>query len=360
MSCPCWRFPRRWRGRCCISPEYEGGGVHFLGPSSKARRRCCASRRAFGGGATRPAMFAPGARRRTDLEGAAAGATDTALILDELGQIDARELAAALYMLANGAGKARAHRDGALREPRTWRVMSLSSGEVPLTRSLSRIAAGRSRAGQFVRMLDIPADRARLRRVRQCRPGRRRGGARQGVQARGGVRLRNRRAGIRAAADCGRRDAATTCERSSTNSSRRMSRPARTVRSIRAAQRLGLIAAAGELATAFGLTGWREGEARAAAAWALKQWIEGRGGTEPAEARQAVEQVRHFIEAHGEARFDNLDDPDAKPVNNRAGWRKGAGEERRLADSCRKSGKRRFAPASIRNSWRASWPSAAC
>ena len=68
----------------------------------------------------------------------------------------------------------------------------------------------------------------------------------------------------------------------------------------RAAQRLGLIAAAGELATLLGVTPWREGEASAAAAWALEQWIGQRGGTEPAEARQAVEQVRRFIEAHGE------------------------------------------------------------
>ena len=37
----------------------------------------------------------------------------------------------------------------------------------------------------------------------------------------------------------------------------------------RAAQRLGLIAAAGELATDLGVTPWGEGEARAAAAWAL-------------------------------------------------------------------------------------------
>ena len=96
----------------------------------------------------------------------------------------------------------------------------------------------------------------------------------------------------------------------------------------RGAQRLGIIAAAGELATQFGLTGWREGEARDAAAWALRRWIEARGGTEPGEVRQAVEAVRHFIEAHGEARFD-VDDPDARPVPNRAGWRKGAGEERR-------------------------------
>lgn len=98
---------------------------------------------------------------------------------------------------------------------------------------------------------------------------------------------------------------------------------------IRAAQRLGLIAAAGEFATKFGLTGWEPGEARAAAAWALRQWIEGRGGAEAAEVRQAIQTVRRFIEAHGEARFDNLDDLDARPVPNRAGWRKGAGEDRR-------------------------------
>ncbi len=98
---------------------------------------------------------------------------------------------------------------------------------------------------------------------------------------------------------------------------------------VRAANRLGLVAAAGELATRFGLTGWREGEAREAVAWALAQWIEGRGGLEPAEVRQVVAQARHFMEAHGGARFDNLDDPDARPVPNRAGWRKGQGEDQR-------------------------------
>jgi uncharacterized protein (DUF927 family) len=96
----------------------------------------------------------------------------------------------------------------------------------------------------------------------------------------------------------------------------------------RAAHRLGLIAAAGELATTFGLTGWRRGEAREAAAWALRQWIDGRGGTESSEVRQAVEHARLIIEMHGDARFQPIDDADAKPAVNRLGWRKGAGAER--------------------------------
>jgi uncharacterized protein (DUF927 family) len=96
----------------------------------------------------------------------------------------------------------------------------------------------------------------------------------------------------------------------------------------RAAQRFGLVAAAGEMATQFGIVPWREGAARKAAAWALGRWIELRGGMESAEARQAVEAVRLFVEAHGDARFAPVDEPDTRAVMNRAGYRKGNGAER--------------------------------
>src|SRR5262249_38456983 len=94
------------------------------------------------------------------LEGAAASATDTALILDELSVVEARDAAAAIYGLANGSGKARAGRDGSLREPRSWRVLFISSGEVPVDAKLIEDRGRKSRAGQLVRMLDIPASRA--------------------------------------------------------------------------------------------------------------------------------------------------------------------------------------------------------
>ena len=96
----------------------------------------------------------------------------------------------------------------------------------------------------------------------------------------------------------------------------------------RVAHRLGLIAAAGELAIGLSLAPWSAGEARKAAAWAFKAWLSNRGGAEPAEARQALAQVRLYIEQHGDSRFDPLDNPDAKPSPNRAGWRKGEGEAR--------------------------------
>jgi hypothetical protein len=96
----------------------------------------------------------------------------------------------------------------------------------------------------------------------------------------------------------------------------------------RVAQRLGSIAAAGELAISLGVAPWPAGSAREAAAWALEEWLANRGGWEPAEAGQALAQVRLYIEQHGDSRFDPLENPEAKPSPNRAGWRKGEGEAR--------------------------------
>ena len=81
------------------------------------------------------------------------------LILDELSVVEARDAAASFYGLANGSGKARAARDGSLREPKTWRVLILSTGEVPTETKLAEDRGRKARAGQLVRMLDIPADR---------------------------------------------------------------------------------------------------------------------------------------------------------------------------------------------------------
>jgi putative DNA primase/helicase len=92
-------------------------------------------------------------------EGAAASASDTMLLLDDLAVAESRDAQAAIYGLANGCGKARAARDGSLREPKTWRVLTLSTGEVPTETELSEEKGRKARAGQLVRMLDIPADR---------------------------------------------------------------------------------------------------------------------------------------------------------------------------------------------------------
>ena len=93
----------------------------------------------------------------------------------------------------------------------------------------------------------------------------------------------------------------------------------------RVADRLGLIAAAGELATALGILPWPDGEASRAAAACYGAWITARGGTGPAELAAGIEQVRLYIVQHGASRFERRDGETAR---DRAGWgRDGEGGE---------------------------------
>ena len=306
----------------------EGGGIHIFGASSRGKTTLLQLAASVWGRGATPGYVRAWRATANGLEGAAAGASDSALILDEIGVVDGREAQAAIYGLANGGGKQRASRDGSLREPKSWRLMTLSSGELPVEAKLIEDRSKRARAGQLVRMLDIPADRGcGLGAFDNAGPG---GDA-------GALAKEFKHAAISSYGHAGPEFVRQLIAEEVTGADVR-EMIANFVSSVvpahsdgqidRAAQRLGLIAVAGELATAMGLVPWQPREAWNAAAWALERWIDGRGGTEPAEVRQAIETVRLFIEQHGESRFESLDDPDARPVINRAGWRKGSGSER--------------------------------
>jgi uncharacterized protein (DUF927 family) len=306
----------------------ESGGLHFFGPSSIGKTSLLAlAASVWGRGDVHDGYVRTWRSTTNGLEGAAVGATDTALILDELGVIDAHELGLALYMLGNGSGKARAQRDGSAPEPKSWRDLTISSGELPSRAKLAEERGRCARAGQLVRMLDIPTQRAygvfdnagpdndAANLAKRCRLEATSAFGTAGPEfVRRLMLLENPSDKVRPMVD---NFVAKGCLRRADG------------QVVRAARRFGLVGAAGELATEFGLTGWREGEAWTAAEWACSQWIEGRGGIEPAEIRQVIERLRHFIEAYGDERFDNLDDPDAPRAHNRAGWRKGYGPERR-------------------------------
>jgi uncharacterized protein (DUF927 family) len=305
----------------------EGGGVHFFGQSSKGKTTILQAAASVWGRGASPGYVKAWRATTNGLEGAAALSTDTALVLDEMGVLDARDAGAAIYSLANGGGKQRAARDGSLREPKSWRLIFVSSGEVPFEAKLTE-GKGKPRAGQLLRLLDIPADRglgfgvfdsgggegdagtlARAMKFAACNA--------YGTAGPEFVRriILNNVAGddVRALIAAFVKD---ECPAGSDGQVERV------------AHRLGLIAAAGEIAIGMELAPWPAGEAIKAAAWAFKSWLSNRGGAEPAEERQAIEQVRLYIEQHGDSRFDPVDNVDAKPSPNRAGWRGGEGEGR--------------------------------
>lgn len=308
----------------------EGGGLNIFGASSQGKTTIIQAAASVWGRGASPGYVQAWRATANGLEGVAAGASDTVLILDELGVVEARDAAAGIYGLANGSGKARAARDGSLREPKTWRVLILSTGEIPIATKLAEDRGRKARAGQLVRMLDIPSDRGKGFGAFDH------GGPDNDA---GALAKAFKQAAISdygtAGPDFVRRIIAKGPEKVSglirdfINEFVETNVPLGSDGQInRAAQRLGLIAAAGEYAVNLGVVPWPEGEAKSAAAWALKRWIDGRGGIEPAEARQATETVRLFVEKYGESRFEPLDELDPRPVNSRAGWRMGTGPDR--------------------------------
>ena len=71
----------------------------------------------------------------------------------------------------------------------------------------------------------------------------------------------------------------------------------------RVGARFALVGAAGELATAAGLSGWRIGESEDAARVCFNAWLAARGGNGNGEIVAMLRAVRRFLETHGEGRF---------------------------------------------------------
>ena len=262
------------------------------------------------------------------LEGTAAYHNDVALPLDELGVVDPRDAAAAVYQLAGGQGKGRSRKDGSLRESQTWRVMILSTGEVRLA---DKIVEGRQRAmaGQMVRLLDVPADAGKG------------AGAFDGVGTFQSPKVLSDSIKQAARSHYGTAGPAFVeailregAEDLSAHLLEHMTRfrefvlPAGADGQIqRAADRFGFIAAAGEFATALEIVPWQPGTSRNAAEISFRAWLDTRGGHEPHEVLSAISQVRDFIERHGDARFEPLEDTSRRPVPNRAGYRRNRGRD---------------------------------
>jgi uncharacterized protein (DUF927 family) len=244
------------------------------------------------------------------LEAIAAETSDTLLVLDEMGQANAHEVADIVYMLANSGGKQRADRSGVARRRQVWHVLALSTGEITLAQKLNE--AGRhSSAGLDVRLVDLPADAGAGLGVFQdlhgsASPAEFVETLREATRSQHGTAAREflaRLAKDRSDDPAVLRDvilklrARFLCAHLPKDAHAQ-------VRSV--AGRFGLIAAAGELASDYGVLPWPAGEATRAVGVCYQAWLATRSGAGPAEQSRALAQVRVFLEAHGEARFTEL------------------------------------------------------
>lgn len=300
----------------------ESGGFHFRGDSSSGKTTALKVAASVYGGPSYLQRW-----RTTDnaLEAIAAQHCDGLLILDELAQVDPKTAGECAYMLANEQSKARATRTGSPRARLAWRLLFLSAGELGLADHMAE-GMKRTRTGQEVRMADIPADAGRGMGAFEDLHNHEGGSAfarhltGQAVTVYGAAGrawleyLTENADGLKA-----------RIRQASDQLARQIVPEAASGQVERVGARFALVGAAGELATAAGLTGWPAGESERAARECFNAWLAARGGIGNGEVSAMLRQVRRFLEAHGEGRFTwwhrAADDHNAKTLN-RAGLRR--------------------------------------
>ncbi|MDP1650965.1 MAG: DUF927 domain-containing protein [Rubrivivax sp.] len=296
----------------------DSGGFHMRGKSSSGKSTASKAAASVWG---HPNTYMRGWRATANgLEGMGALHNDGCLILDELSACEPKEAGEAIYMLANGQGKARASRSGSARASARWRLLFLSNGEVSLAALMAQ-AGRKPNAGQEVRLADFDADAgkglgafeelhdqptpAALSLALKDAATRHHGAA--GVAwLRAIVADRDKLADF--IADGVRQFVAENAPADAAGQVQRV------------AQRFGLVAVAGELATYYGVTGWPEGEATQAASRCFAAWLDSFGGTGNREDRTLLAQVRGFFETHGASRFEDVAATFDQRIVNRAGF----------------------------------------
>ncbi len=297
----------------------DGGGIHLRGASSRGKSTLQRAAVSVWGG---PRFMHTWRATANGLEGVATACNASILVLDEMGEASSHDVDKAAYMLGNGMGKIRANRHGQSRQPAHWRVMILSSGELSLANKLAETGK-RPAAGQEVRLLDLEAD-GRAYGAFDTLHGSSDGAAFSNT-LRDAAAQHYGTAGpafvTRLLQDKEGTVAALKAWMVRFQEEAKKYHPLADGQVARATERFALIAAAGEMATRYDVTGWPQGTALNALLAVWRCWVEGRGSAGPLEAPEAIARVKDFLTAHGAARFEVIDKTGLeRPVADRAGW----------------------------------------
>lgn len=298
----------------------DSGGFHFRGASSSGKSTALKVAASVWGN---PKSYCRLWRSTSNgLEGLAALHNDGLLLLDELSQVDPKEAGEAAYLLANGQGKTLAPRTGTVKQSASWSLFFLSAGEESLTALMAK-AGQRANAGQEIRLAEIEADAGAGMGLfenihNQISPAAMATTLKESTSQYYGVVgmawlkqiVANRQTIIPAISNMTKQFVDRVISQEATGQITRV------------AKRFALVAAAGELATQFGLTGWQRGESFQATHQCFQSWQETFGTEGNREDRAIMAQIRAFFETYGTSRFDNVREPNNERIINRAGFYK--------------------------------------
>lgn len=212
------------------------------------------------------------------LESIAALYNDGLLVLDEMAQADPKAIGETVYMLGNEQGKIRSQKSLIPRKNLTWKLLFLSSGELSLEQMM-RDGGKKTKAGQEVRLVDIAADAGKqMGMVEQLN---------DFATAKEFMDTLNRRTS-QYYGTAGHAFLEAITQQPDEIGQFLKEFKQRFIKTnvvqgaseqvSRVASRFALVAAAGEMATDFGITGWEKGEAYQAAIACFNAWLDGRGG----------------------------------------------------------------------------------
>jgi len=297
----------------------ENGGFHFRGPSSTGKTTALKVAVSVWGGVDYLQRW-----RATSngLEAICAMNNDSLLCLDEIEQMHPTEIGEVAYMLANGAGKIRGEKQGGARKRSSWRLLFLSTGEISLADHIQQ-GGKKVRAGHEVRILDIPADTGKYGIFEELH-----GFENAAVFSEHLCQRSRENYGV--AARCflqkliiNQPEILQEIKEIREKIQARILPISASGQIIRACNRFSLVAAAGEIATMYGITGWEIGEADRAATKCFNQWLSTRGAYGLHEEKAALEQVQKFFEQRGDSAFSPWasDAMETKTIN-RAGSKK--------------------------------------
>jgi len=296
-------FACAFSGQLVLPLGAESGGFHIYGSSTDGKSTITKAACSVWGN---PKHISK-SWRTTDnaLENEAELRNDSFLNLDELRQAVPKAVSDIVYMLTGGQGKARSTKSGKNRDAKQFSIMYTSTGEVTLEEHLRRGNIELD-AGLLLRFAHIPSDAGKGYGVFDCINY---GTAPQDI----GNRINELasqhygHAGIKWLKFLTEnKDAVMQKGQELLDSFIEQYTQTKNGQANRVLRRFALVAAAGELATLAGITGWQQGRAFEAIAQCFNTWLNSLGNGENMEETKILEHIKAFFESNGASRFEDL------------------------------------------------------
>lgn len=259
------------------------------------------------------------------LEAIAESYNDGLLILDELGQVNGKDVSNITYMLGNEKGKGRMNADSSLRYSKSWRLAILSSGEIGIASKMEE-AGIKAKGGQLVRCIDIDACVSELG-IYNCLHGARDGAELSnilkencskyyGVVAEEFIRRLTR--------DISHEELRNSVNTEVSNEYERIVTKFQLEKADgqveRVAKSFASWAASGLFAVRLEVVVQNEEQIRKSIDYKFSRWLQDRGGVGSFEEQDIVDALKGFL-LQNSSRFKDMNCLDQKPINNCLGYK---------------------------------------